>query len=115
MVEMAIVAPVAISLMVGVVDFGMAFSAQTTLGKSVRDAARYLAGLPTSAYCQSWAVAYAKSLVTNLLPSATVNVDCATSVIKVTATLSYNTIIPFPAFPSAFSLAAQHQEVQVGG
>src|SRR5450631_3669781 len=48
LVETAIVVPVAISLMAGAVDFGMALSTQTTLSKSVRNAARYMASLPTS-------------------------------------------------------------------
>ena len=127
--EMTIVVPVAIALMVGAVDFGMAFSSQATLGKSVRDAARYLAGLPTSAYCQTWAVNYAKGLVT---AGATVSVTCPASCppsapansncVIVAATYTYSSIILtstmagyFPAFPSTFTLSAQHQEVQVGG
>jgi Flp pilus assembly protein TadG len=121
LVEMTIIVPLAIALMAGVVDFGMAFSSQATLGKSVRDAARYLAGLPASAYCQTWATDYAKSFVTNVLPTAVPSVDCSTSVIDVTATFPYNSIILtgamqgfFPAFGN-FTLFAQHQEVQVGG
>ena len=43
LVEMTIVVPVAISLMAGGVDFGLALSTQATGSKSVRDAARYLA------------------------------------------------------------------------
>jgi hypothetical protein len=121
LVEMTLILPVTIALMAGAVDFGMAFSSQATLGKSVRDAARYLAGLPASAYCQSWAVTYAESFVTNVLPSATVGVNCSTSVITVSATFPYTSIILtgalpnyFPAF-GTFNLSAQHQEVQVGG
>ena len=48
MVETTIYMPIVISLMVGGVDFGMAFSAHATVGKSVRDAARYLGSLPIS-------------------------------------------------------------------
>jgi Flp pilus assembly protein TadG len=48
MVEMTIVIPIAISLMAGGVDFGWWVSTQATGSKSVRDAARYLATLPTS-------------------------------------------------------------------
>ena len=43
---MTIVVPVAISLMAGGVDFGLAFTTQATGSKSVRDAARYLGSLP---------------------------------------------------------------------
>jgi Flp pilus assembly protein TadG len=42
---MTIVLPVAVSLMVGGVDFGLALSTQATAAKSVRDAARYLGSL----------------------------------------------------------------------
>src|SRR3974377_721518 len=48
LVEMTIILPVAISLMAGGVDFGWWVSTQATGSKSVRDAARYLATLPTS-------------------------------------------------------------------
>ena len=50
---MTLVVPLAVALMVGAVDFGMGFSAQATLGKSVRDAARYVAGLPAGACSNS--------------------------------------------------------------
>ena len=56
LVEMTIVVPVAISMMAGVVDFGMAFATQATGGKSLRDAGRYLSTLPLSAAC-GWGVA----------------------------------------------------------
>jgi TadE-like protein len=48
LVEMTIVVPVAISLMVGGVDFGLALTTQATASKSVRDAARYLGSLRAS-------------------------------------------------------------------
>jgi Flp pilus assembly protein TadG len=135
LVEMTFVVPIAIALMVGVVDFGMVFSARATLGKSVRDAARYVAGLPAGACSTSstfWANSYANSLITNVLPSATPSVTCSpcpsppfrpdSNCVTASATLSYNSIIRagaisgyLPALPSTFNLSAQHQEVQVGG
>ena len=45
--EAAIVLPVAISLMAGGIEFGNLFSTYGTAAKSVRDAARYLARVPT--------------------------------------------------------------------
>jgi len=51
-----------ISLLVGGVDLGVAFSAHATVVKSVRDAARYLGSLPTTAACSTWAIANAKNL-----------------------------------------------------
>jgi hypothetical protein len=122
MLEMTIVVPMAITLMAGGVDFGMALSTQATLSKSVRDAARYLGNLPASAGCPGWAVTNATALVT---PGATVSVDCSTPVAIVSAQLPYNSIIvgTFCASInqtncttlSAFTLSAQHEERQVGG
>src|SRR5215468_10877208 len=65
LVETAVILPIMISLMVGGVDFGMAFSAHATVGKSVRDAARYLGSLPpwpTPVACNNWAQTNAKNL-----------------------------------------------------
>jgi hypothetical protein len=59
---MAIITPIAISLMVGVVDFGMALSTQATGEKSVRDAARYLASLPANVVCSTQALTNAQNL-----------------------------------------------------
>jgi hypothetical protein len=61
LVEMTIIVPVAISLMAGGVDFGMALSTQATGSKSVRDAARYLASVPASAVC-GWGLTNAQNL-----------------------------------------------------
>src|SRR3974377_1415201 len=84
LVKMAIVVPLAISFMAGGVDFGLALSAQATLSKSVRNAARFMASLPTSnidpvtgnpmkAYCSDWAIAKTHNLVVYGNVSATGN------------------------------------------
>jgi Flp pilus assembly protein TadG len=69
LVEMTIITPLALLLMAGVVDFGMAFSTQATADKSVKDAARYLSSLPASVYCPTsstnptnWATTNAQNL-----------------------------------------------------
>ena len=62
LVEGAIVLPVAIALMAGGVEFGMIWSVSATADKSMRDAARYLARLPASSVCTSWALINAQSL-----------------------------------------------------
>jgi Flp pilus assembly protein TadG len=132
LLEMTIVTPVAIGLAAGVVDFGMAFSTQASVGKAARDAARYLAGLPSSptsspTYCRPWAIANATSLVTTIIPSATVSVlvngvalptSCPISaVITVQVQDTYNSFIlaSFLPIASQYVLSAQHEEVQVGG
>jgi Flp pilus assembly protein TadG len=141
LVETAIVVPVAISLMAGAVDFGMALSTQTTLSKSVRNAARYMASLPTSrvdpatgnplaVYCSSWAITNTKHLVVyggfstagNTLISdwttngGTVSVNCSTPVATVQAQFPYKSIIlsTFLPIASTITLSAKHEEAQVG-
>jgi len=55
MLEAAVVMPVAISLMVGCVEFGNLFLTYGTANKSVRDAARYLARIPKEIVCSTGA------------------------------------------------------------
>jgi len=76
LVESAFAMPIAIFLMVGIVDFGMAFTTWATGSKSVRDAARYLGSLPPAVMkdptdptgatwltdCPSWAKTNAENL-----------------------------------------------------
>jgi Flp pilus assembly pilin Flp len=61
LVEMAIVLPLALSLMIGGVEFGRVLSVYSTADKSVRNAARYLARVPETGVC-SWGLTYARNL-----------------------------------------------------
>jgi hypothetical protein len=132
LIEMTIIVPVAISLMAGAVDFGLAFSTQAIGSKSVRDAARFLGSLPAGTGCPGWAVTRAQYLVlygkpsqgsagTELITGWTnlgdVTATCAGSVVTVTATIPYNSIILASFLPIAntYTLSAQHKERQVGG
>jgi Flp pilus assembly protein TadG len=137
MVETAITLPLMISLMVGGVDFGMAFSAHATVGKSVRNAARYLGSLPTTAACSTWAIANAKNLAVfgKLSPGAgdnvlisgwqtdggtknNVSVDCSNPpVIVVSAKVPYSTLMLGAILPGigTITLSAQHEEQSIGG
>jgi len=135
LLEMTIVTPVAIALAAGAVDFGMAFSTQASLGKAARDAARYLAGLPTPVYQQCstastpcWAILYVRNiLVKSIMPSANVTVTypaCSsppfpttTNCVKVQVQYTYNSIIlaSFLPIASQYVLSAEDEEVQVGG
>jgi Flp pilus assembly protein TadG len=137
LVETAVILPIMISLMVGGVDFGMAFSAHATVGKSVRDAARYLGSLPTTAACSTWAIANAKNLAVfgKLDPSPddsplisgwqadggtgnNVSVDCSMpSVIIVLAEAPYRTLMLGAVLPKigTITLSAQHEEQSIGG
>ena len=138
MVEMALIVPVAISLMAGGVDFGWWVSTQAASSKSVRDAARYLASLPTpiNVCSNSQAVANAESLAvygklggvdgvdTPLIPgwlisggtNNNVTVSCSGSSVIVTAAVPYKSLILTSFLPIAgtYTLSAQHEEVQVG-
>jgi Flp pilus assembly protein TadG len=137
LVETAIILPIMISLMVGGVDFGMAFSAHATVGKSVRDAARYLGSLPPTAACSTWAIANAKNLAVfgKLSPGPddsalisgwqtdggtgnNVSVDCSTpSVVIVSAEAPYRTLMLGAVLPriGTMTLSAQHEEQSIGG
>lgn len=61
LLEAAIVLPLAIALMVGIVDFGLAFRTKAIAEKSMQNAARYLSTLPQSAVC-GWGWTNAKNL-----------------------------------------------------
>ena len=137
MVESAITLPLMISLMVGGVDFGMAFSTHATVGKSVRNAARYLGSLPTTAACSTWAIANAKNLAVfgKLSPGAgdsalisgwqtdggtknNVTVDCSNPlVIVVSGRAPYSTLMLGAVLPGigTITLSAQHEEQSIGG
>lgn len=51
MIEAAIVIPMLIFIMVGVMDFGLAYSDLTTAQQSIRNTGRYLSKLPSSRIC----------------------------------------------------------------
>jgi len=133
-IESAITMPLAISLMVGVVDFGMGFQAWATGNKSVRDAARYLGSLSQGTACLTSAITNAKNLAVygNIAGSGSalvtgwqvnggtnnnVSVDCSTpGVVVVTANFPYNPLMlpAFMPFTGTVTLSARHEEDIVG-
>ena len=137
LVEMTIVTPLAILLMVGAVDFGLALFTQATASKSVHNAARYLGSLSKKTVCDNpdWPKILQKAqnlavygtltaqpgseLIRGWSPSdVQTTVDCTQSppAITVTATVSHNSIIATGLLPisSIFTLSASHEERQVG-
>jgi hypothetical protein len=60
--ETAIIMPVAISLMVGGVEFARIYANYDTVKKSVRNATRYLARVPSDQICSGWGLSNAKNL-----------------------------------------------------
>ena len=61
LIEAAIAIPVALTLLVGIVDFGLAYVALATAQKSTQDAVRYLTTLPPGAIC-GWGLDRARNL-----------------------------------------------------
>lgn len=140
LVEFTLILPLAMGLMAGGTDIGMAFLSDATVGKSVRNAARYLGTLAPqqTVACSSWAIANAKNLAvygktnpgTNDKPlianwqtdgglSNQVTVDCAgypsisVSGVAPYTSLILHTIVPTTA--ATFSLSATHVEISIGG
>jgi Flp pilus assembly protein TadG len=64
LVEMTVAAPLLIVLAIGAMIFGQAMLDYVTVDKSMRDATRFLARLPSGAICDSsgWALTSAKNL-----------------------------------------------------
>jgi hypothetical protein len=140
LIEATLAIPIAISLMAGGVDFGLAITTQGTGSKSIRDAARYLATVPASSVC-GWGLTNAKSLAVygkfggvdgvdaplisgwamdggsnnNVqIGSAT---DCTNpTIIQLQAKFPYNSIMLSAFLPSVttLTLSAQHQERRIG-
>ena len=141
LLEMTVVFPLVLSLMIGAVDFGMALSDDATLGKSVRDAGRYISSLPSALFsggCPSWVQQNATNLViygkfpvdttidspllsgwASALPDGSANnnviVSCSVTGITISARAPFNTLM-LPALinsASTLTLSAQHTEVPV--
>ena len=81
LVEMTIVAPVAILLMVGAVDFGSALFTQATASKSVHDAARYLGSLSKSTVCNNPKWSFILQKAQNLAVYGTLTAQAGTELI----------------------------------
>ena len=142
LLEATIVIPLAISLMVGGVDFGLALNTQATGSKAVRDAARYLASVPRDYVC-TWGRTNAQNLAVygKLSPAQTdlplvtgwtmnggsnnfVNLgsatDCADpaaiTVIQLEARIPYSSIMLSAILPgvAVLTLAANHEERHIG-
>ena len=131
LVEMTIVVPVAISLMAGGVDFGLALTTQATASKSVRDAARYLGSLRASECNDQISNAQNIAVYGNLSGTGTalvpnwdanggannnVNITCGSTIV-VSAKIPYDSIILVSFLPisGTLTLSTQHEEPQLGG
>jgi Flp pilus assembly protein TadG len=133
LVEMTLIVPLMIGLMIGGVDFSMAFASYATIGKSARAAGRYIASLPSSSVvaCSDWAKTNAKNLavygkispgagdaplISGWTPSQ-VEIDCSNwPTITVNVQTTYNTIMLSAIIPGAASLTmtTSHTETSIG-
>jgi len=128
---MTIIVPVAISLMAGGVDFGLALTTQATASKSVRDAARYLGSLRASECNDQISNAQNIAVYGNLSGTGTalvpnwdanggannnVNITCGSTIV-VSAKIPYDSIILVSFLPisGTLTLSTQHEEPQLGG
>lgn len=143
LLEATLSVPLAISLMAGGADFGMALATQGSGSKSVRAAARYLATVPSTAVC-TWGIVNARNLAVygKLNPVGGVDqplvagwnasdrstdansfvglgpgTNCANpTIIHLEAKFPYESIMLSAVLPgvATMTLSASHQERQIG-
>lgn len=95
-VEMALLAPILVALVLGIVEFGFAFNAQTTITHSAREAVREMAINDIKAEAQQTAVDTAAPMVT--LSPGQVNVvpgTCNSGDITVTIEYTHSSVTGF--------------------
>ena len=136
-IEAAFVIPLALTLMVGVMDFGRAYFTLAGAEKSIGAAVRYLTLLPGSAVCTGstpWGITNAKNIALygNIAGSGTLTVKgWQASNITVTVTpacpmqagavIRINADVPFSpvgwtifGFPSSLTLTAKYEGKWIG-
>jgi Flp pilus assembly protein TadG len=120
--ETALAAPVALSLMVGCVEFGRALQDYLAAEKTVRSAARHLARVPAAAV-DGWGLTQAR----NLALTGTIdwqNVDSvvlthaptsAAPKVSLTATVPLRfDLLAYVGLPTQITLTVSHEERHVG-
>jgi Flp pilus assembly protein TadG len=130
LIEAALVFPVVISLMAGAIDFARAFTAYTLADRSMRDAARYLARVPSAGQC-GWGLTNAKNLAVygKISPGAsdqplvygwttssvTMQTCPSTSVIDLRSPVTFTGLMLSAVLPSnALTFTVKHQERYIG-
>lgn len=131
--EAAIVLPLAVGLMIGVVDFSLAFRTRAIAEKSMQNAARYLSTLPPSAVC-GWGWTRAQNLaVTGTIEAVSASnppliknwstgmIDLDTDPACIPTPTAFKTIdlearVPYsPVFwNTVITMKAYHQETWIG-
>lgn len=114
-VEFALILPIFLALILGVVEFGRAFSIQVSMAEGAREAARYTAIHYTEAGSLAAAkqkAVYAAEPIIKLKPSEITVSSCAPggdAVVSITATPGYLTGLPtlLPFLPDIMNISAK--------
>ncbi len=106
-VEFALLLPVLLLLVFGLIDFGRALNAQITLTQAAREGARLAALCPPAAPCQSKLVSGTQAAATGLSPVGVSVTTCPANAgsgvnATVTTTYSYSLITPISAIAGLF-------------
>lgn len=130
LLEAAVVLPLGITMLVGIMDFGMAYRTRAIAEKSMQNAARYLSTLPPSAVC-GWGWTNAQNLaVTGKLAAVSssnpplisnwktsdIHRTAPTSCAKSPVTIDIYADVPYSPFfmRTSLRMKAYHQERWIG-
>ena len=138
LLETAIVFPLLLTLMLGVLDIGRAFHDYHTADKAMRDAARYLARVPADAVCD-WGWERAQNLaiygrITPEDPPQPLIADWEADTLSLerdptcddastdSMTITISAVVPIPTplvsalgFSSTINVQVRHEERHIGG
>jgi Flp pilus assembly protein TadG len=124
LLEGTMIIPLAIFVMAGIISFASMYLDLGTAQKSLREATRYLARLPSSQVC-SWGLGKAQGIAVNgtttvgwSAASITMDPPCpnpSTSVVHLHAEFTYTPLM-FGALqlPTSFTVTLDHEEPYVG-
>lgn len=144
LMEAAIVFPLVLTLMLGVIEFGRAFQVYHTADKSMRSATRYLARVPESATCDgAWGQENARNLAvygtidpganpTPIIPDWEPediiitfkhrDPECTSDALDDPLVIALDTSVPVPVqllialgLPGTTSIEVSHEERHIGG
>ena len=111
MIELALILPLLVMLLVGIVDFGRAYSAQVSITGAAREGARTLAlggssAAVTDAVNGAKGLASVTSIVLTACPASSTGTSTAVATVVVNASFTFG--IPFvPIDPKTFSATAR--------
>ena len=113
LVELALIAPILIILMLGVIDYGRVYFAYISVTNGARIGADYAATGPTQAADTAAIKAAALADTTNLLNQSPTNPDVTVTTANdsqgslyadVTMTYTFSTLFPWPGLPTSIDI-----------